>query len=76
MARPSYLARRGGGGTSCKFGWGNSRLRTSVLRCCVSASEDELNCFAALWQARVEQMLTRHFDDPLLVRIAEWRVAA
>lgn len=40
------------------------------------ASEDELDCFATLWKARVEQMLTRHFDDPLLVRIAEWRAAA
>ncbi len=40
------------------------------------ASEDELACFAALWQARVEQMLTRHLDDPLLVRATEWRAAA
>lgn len=36
------------------------------------ASADELARFAALWQARVEQMLTRHVDDPALVRMSEW----
>ena len=40
------------------------------------ADDDELARFAALWQARVEQMLTRHVDDPALVQMAEWRNTA
>lgn len=40
------------------------------------ASEEELARFAALWQARVEEMLIRHADDPALVRAQEWRTAA
>ncbi|RUM95247.1 hypothetical protein EET67_24375 [Pseudaminobacter arsenicus] len=40
------------------------------------ANEDELDRFAALWQARVEQMVIRHADDPALVHVAEWRAAA
>ncbi|MGB3536680.1 MAG: hypothetical protein WBA42_00820 [Mesorhizobium sp.] len=37
------------------------------------ASEDEQVRFAALWQARVEQMLIRHADDPALIRACEWK---
>lgn len=40
------------------------------------ADEDEQARFAALWQARVEQMLVKHADDPDLVQIREWKVAA
>lgn len=40
------------------------------------ANEDELARFAALWQARVEQMLVKHADDPDLVRVREWKDAA
>ena len=36
------------------------------------ADEDEQARFAALWQARVEQMLVKHADDPDLVKIREW----
>lgn len=37
------------------------------------ASEDEQARFAILWQARVEQMLVRHADDPALIRACEWK---
>ena len=40
------------------------------------ADEDEQAHFAALWQARVEQMLVKHADDPDLVQIREWKAAA
>lgn len=40
------------------------------------ADEDEQARFAALWQARVEQMLVKHADDPDLVQIREWKAAA
>jgi hypothetical protein len=40
------------------------------------ADADELARFAALWQARVAQMLTRHADDPALVRVSEWQAGA
>jgi hypothetical protein len=40
------------------------------------ADEKEQARFATLWQARVEQMLTRHADDPTLVRTREWKEAA
>lgn len=40
------------------------------------ANADELARFAALWPARVEQMLTRHADDPALVQMVEWQAAA
>ena len=40
------------------------------------ADEKEQARFAALWQARVEQMLTRRADDPTLVRTREWKEAA
>ena len=40
------------------------------------ANEDELARFAALWQARVEQMLVKHADDPDLVWVREWKDAA
>lgn len=40
------------------------------------ADEDEQERFAALWQARVEQMLIRHADDPALIRVCEWKAAA
>lgn len=40
------------------------------------ASEDEQARFAALWQVRVEQMLTLHVDNPALVRAVEWQAAA
>jgi formylmethanofuran dehydrogenase subunit E len=36
------------------------------------ANADEMARFAALWQARVEQMLTRHADDPALVHMTNW----
>lgn len=36
------------------------------------ANAEELANFAALWQDRVEQMLTRHADDPVLVQMANW----
>lgn len=32
--------------------------------------------FAMLWQARVEQMLIQHADDPGLVQVREWMAAA
>ncbi len=32
--------------------------------------------FGALWQERVERMLTAHADDPALVPVLEWRNAA
>ena len=40
------------------------------------ADEDEQAHFAALWQARVEQMLVKHADDPDLVQIREWKATA
>ena len=40
------------------------------------ADEDEQARFAALWQARVEQMLVKHADDPDLVQIREWKATA
>jgi hypothetical protein len=40
------------------------------------ADEDEQARFAALWQARVEQILIRHADDPALIRTSEWKEAA
>jgi hypothetical protein len=40
------------------------------------ADEDEQERFATLWQARVEQMLVRHADDPALIRVCEWKAAA
>ncbi|MBN9548958.1 MAG: hypothetical protein J0H31_08780 [Alphaproteobacteria bacterium] len=40
------------------------------------ADEDEQERFATLWQARVEQMLIRHADDPALIRVCEWKAAA
>lgn len=40
------------------------------------ADEDEQARFATLWQARVAQMLVRHADDPDLVQVREWEVAA
>jgi hypothetical protein len=40
------------------------------------ADENERARFATLWQARVEQMLIRHADDPQFVQIREWRAAA
>ncbi|WP_245478223.1 hypothetical protein [Mesorhizobium sp. M4B.F.Ca.ET.049.02.1.2] len=40
------------------------------------ADEDERERFATLWQARVEQMLIRHADDPALIRVCEWKAAA
>lgn len=40
------------------------------------ADEDEQARFAALWQARVEEMLVKHADDPDLVQIREWKAAA
>ena len=40
------------------------------------ASEEEQDRFAALWQARVEQMLIQHASDPDLVQVREWKLAA
>lgn len=40
------------------------------------ANEQELARFATLWQGRVEEMLTRHADNPALIQIAEWQAAA
>lgn len=40
------------------------------------ANENEQIRFGALWQSRVEKMLIEHTDDPELVRISEWKVAA
>jgi hypothetical protein len=40
------------------------------------ADEDEQIRFGALWQSRVEKMLIEHADDPELVRVSEWKVAA
>ncbi|MGO4558125.1 hypothetical protein [Mesorhizobium sp. 2RAF21] len=40
------------------------------------ADEGEQERFARLWQARVEQMLIRHADDPVLIRVCEWKAAA
>ena len=39
------------------------------------AGEEVQARFGALWQARVEQMLTRHKDDPSLIRMMEWQYA-
>jgi hypothetical protein len=40
------------------------------------ADENEQARFAALWQDRVRQMLTRNADNPDLVRAHEWKNAA
>lgn len=40
------------------------------------ADEDEQTRFGALWQDRVEKMLIAHADDPELIRISEWKIAA
>lgn len=40
------------------------------------ADEDEQARFATLWQARVEQMLIRHADDPALIWARDWTEAA
>lgn len=40
------------------------------------ADENEQARFAALWQARVEEMLIRHADDPALIRAREWGAGA
>lgn len=40
------------------------------------ANENEQARFAALWQARVEEMLIRHADDPALIRAREWKAGA
>lgn len=40
------------------------------------ASEAEQARFGAVWQERVERMLTRHADDPGLVHVREWQAAA
>lgn len=42
----------------------------------VMAELDEQARFAALWQARVEQMLIQHADDPALIQAREWKAAA
>lgn len=39
-------------------------------------NENEQVRFAALWQARVEEMLIRHADDPALIRAHEWKAGA
>ncbi len=39
-------------------------------------NKDEQARFATLWQARVEQMLIEHADDPALVQACAWKGAA
>ena len=38
--------------------------------------ESDLDRFGALWQERVERMLTVHADDSALVEVREWHAAA
>ncbi|MGB3899945.1 MAG: hypothetical protein WA973_15520 [Mesorhizobium sp.] len=40
------------------------------------ADEEEQARFATLWQARVEEMLIRHADNPALIRARDWTEAA
>lgn len=40
------------------------------------ANPAEQEQFGTLWQARVEQMLTQHADDPALIRAHDWQEAA
>jgi len=40
------------------------------------ASEAEQARFGMLWQSRVAQMLIEHADDPDLVQVREWSLAA
>ncbi len=40
------------------------------------ASDDEKFLFGTLWQGRVAQMLLNHADDPALVQVTPWEMAA